>query len=150
MKSCQFQHLISAYYDKEVAPEEKQRIEEHLSECAACQEFFNELVFFRTSLQEMPDREYDVSLTRRILNRLEQMQNSLYAWQTFEVYIQRALLAFVIVIALFFAILLYNEPQNEYVQQQFSIISDSSASIFLVPSDEITKQDIAYVALTSH
>ncbi|MCX7984240.1 MAG: zf-HC2 domain-containing protein [Bacteroidetes bacterium] len=151
MKHCSFQRLISSYFDGELSSAERLSIEQHVAHCQDCQTFLRELHIYRHAIQETATLKYEPVLTRRILEKVYETQHGLTAWITFEKYVRRTLIAFAIVIVIFFTALylMLQKPVNDYSSQQFSVISDSSASIFYIPQEEITKHDIAYAVLTS-
>ena len=65
----EFKILISAYYDGEVSPAEKQQVETHLKECESCRKYLLQLEMLSSSLKKWSDETPSPDLEQNI-NRL--------------------------------------------------------------------------------
>ena len=65
----EFKILISAYYDGEVSPAEKQEVETHLKECESCRKYLLQLEMLSSSLKKWSDETPSPDLEQNI-NRL--------------------------------------------------------------------------------
>ena len=65
----EFKILISAYFDGEVSPAEKQQVEAHLKECESCRKNLLELQILSSSLKKWSDETPSPDLEQKINNR---------------------------------------------------------------------------------
>ncbi len=62
--------LISATFDGEATPQEKELVEEHIKTCAACQKFFHDLTKLSSALKTWSDETLSPDLEQKITQRL--------------------------------------------------------------------------------
>lgn len=73
-----FKLLISAYYDGEVSTEEKQTVEAHLRDCAACRKYLLELQMISSSLRKWSNETPSPDLEQKIHNRVSNKGEPMY------------------------------------------------------------------------
>ncbi len=61
---CPNHHLLSAYYDEELDPEQEERIVEHLSSCTACRERLASFASLSDELMSLPVPDLEGSQAR--------------------------------------------------------------------------------------
>lgn len=147
MKYCPFRVRVSAFVDREVAPQERQEIMHHLEKCKECRRFFDDVKKIRFYLQLAGDIKLDAQFNRKVMRRVVESERNFLIWERIEYSLQKSFIALAFFVFLIIAISLLRD-QRSNIHQPLATMSDSTLSVFSFQPVEVSNQDIAYAAFT--
>lgn len=82
MNCNQVRHLLSAYLDRELRPEEERRVRLHLAECTCCEAAYQEEKAIKELLGSLPEVELPPGWWEKLDRRLEEADSALVQWRS--------------------------------------------------------------------